>query len=342
MNFRALQAKPYSLRALEAKPILEQMLLRGFTTVRDAGGADRGLAMAVENGLINGPRIYYSGRVISQTGGHGDVAARSQETPICACGAMTSFFSHVVDGPDAVRAAVRKELKNGATQIKFMASGGVASASDPLLSLQFSAEELAAGCGAASDWGSYSMAHAYSPDAIIRSVTAGVRSIEHGNLLDVTSAELMAQRDAFLVPTLVTYQAMQDQAEALNLPSYLVTKNADVITAGLRSLEIAKTAGVSIGFGTDLLGELHQYQSREFAIRSQVLSPLEIIRSATTTNAELLRAEGSLGCLDVGATADLLLVQGNPLEDIRLLAEPGENLRFIVKAGKIILNRLPE
>jgi len=210
------------------------------------------------------------------------------------------------------------------------------------MSLQLSVAELEAGCGAASDWGSYAMAHAYSPAAISRAVRAGVRSIEHGNLLDADTARLMREHGAYLVPTLVTYHAMQEQADTFKLPVYLVRKNAEVITAGLEALAIARTAGLKTGFGTDLLGELHDFQSREFSIRAEVLSPLEIIQSATTTNAELLNSSGKLGSLKAGAKGDILALAGNPLEDLSILAEPDKHLDLIVKEGAVFRDRLSD
>lgn len=338
MDLSTLAGKPMTLHAFEAGKLLEGMLSRGFTTVRDAAGADWGLAAAVERGLIKGPRIFFSGRSISQTGGHGDLRPQWEDPPICACGAHSELISHIVDGVDAVRTAVRTELRRGAHQIKLMASGGVASPSDPLLSLQMSHEEMKVASDEARDWGTYTMAHAYSPDAIRRAVEAGVRSIEHGNLLDKDVARLMAKQGAFLVPTLVTYHTLHELGRDAGFPEVSLAKLADVLHAGLESLEIAKRAGVEMGFGTDLLGHAHAQQCREFEIRSEVLSPLELIRSATTINAALLNQTGTLGTLREGATADLILVDGNPLENIAVLAQPEVHLKLVVKDGVVAHN----
>jgi imidazolonepropionase-like amidohydrolase len=316
------------------------MLQRGFTTVRDAGGADWGLAQAVEAGLVAGPRLFFSGRVLSQTGGHGDFRPRAEPSSLCACQVHSSYFSHVADGVDAVRTAAREELRRGAHQVKIMASGGVASPTDPIWNLQYSEGEMAAIVEEARGWRTYAMAHAYTPDAIARAVRAGVRTIEHGNLIDAASAALVKERGAYLVPTLVTYFMIQEFGRALRFPEASLRKVNDVLDAGLASLEIAKRAGVPMGFGTDLLGETHEHQSREFGIRAKVLAPAEILRSATLVNAEILGRPGELGVVAPGALADLLVVDGNPLADVSILEGQGERLRAILKAGRFHKNQL--
>ena len=336
MNLAAMTQAPPTLVAFEAGRVLEGMLRRGFTTVRDAGGADYGLAEAVERGLVAGPRIFYSGRVLSQTGGHGDFRSRGEPPPACACHIHTTGFAHVADGVDAVRKAAREELRRGAFQVKIMASGGVASPSDPIWNLQYSEDEMRAIVEEAAGWRTYAMAHAYTPEAIRRAVDAGVRSIEHGNLIDRPTAGHMAEAGAFLVPTLVTYFAIDELGRKLGFPAVSQAKVKDVLDAGLASLEIAREAGVRIGFGTDLLGETHDQQSREFAIRARALPPLEILRSATLVNAELLGRPGELGVVAPGALADLLLVDGNPLADVAPLADPERHLRAVVKAGALV------
>lgn len=340
MDLAALERKPVTLVANEARLVLEGMLARGFTSVRDAGGADWGLAQAVERGLIAGPRLFFSGRVLSQTGGHGDFSPRDDREQLCACAIKTSGFSHVADGVDAVRKAAREELRRGATQVKIMASGGVASPSDPIWNLQYSEEEMRTIVEEARSWRTYAMAHAYTPEAIARAVRSGVRTIEHGNLIDAATARLMAERGAFLVPTLVTYFKIDELGRALGFPAVSQRKVKDVLDAGLASLEIARDAGVPMGFGTDLLGETHAHQSQEFAIRARVLAPLEILRSATLVNAEILGRRGELGVVAPGALADLLLVDGDPLADVSLLAEPEKHLALVMKGGSVVRSRL--
>ena len=342
MDLSAMGRKAPTLVAHEAGRIMEDMLRRGFTTVRDAGGADWGLAQAVERGLIRGPRLFYSGRVLSQTGGHGDFrvqAGQGLEAPLCACAIATDGFAHVADGVAAVRKAAREELRHGATQLKLMASGGVASPRDPIWNVQYSIEEMQAIVEEAAGWRTYAMAHAYTPEAVSRAVRAGVRTIEHGNLIDRGTAELMAEHDAFLVPTLVTYFAIDEMGRSLGFPEVSLRKLQDVLRAGLGSLEIARDCGVEMGFGTDLLGETHDQQNREFAIRAEVLPPLEIIRSATTVNARILGRSSEIGTVSPGARADLLVVNGNPLEDIALLAEPETGIDMVISGGEVVHER---
>jgi imidazolonepropionase-like amidohydrolase len=341
MNLAAMTSRPVTLVAHEAGRILAGMLRRGFTTVRDAGGADYGLAQAVERGLIDGPRLFYAGRVLSQTGGHGDFTPREDAPRLCACHIHTSGFSHVADGVAAVRKAAREELRRGASQVKIMASGGVASPSDPIWNLQYSAEEMRAIVEEAAGWRSYAMAHAYTPEAIRRAVDAGVRTIEHGNLIDRATAEHMQRKGAYLVPTLVTYFAIDELGRKLGFPAVSQAKVKDVLGQGLASLEIARAAGVAMGFGTDLLGETHDQQSREFEIRGRVLPPAEVIRSATVVNAAILNRTGELGVVAPGALADLLVVDGDPLTNLALLAEPEKHLAAIVKGGRFVVNRIP-
>ena len=340
MNLAAMAQRPLTLVAIEAAKVLEGMLRRGFTSVRDAGGADRGMAQAVERGLITAPRLFYSGRALSQTGGHGDFGPLEDTPALCACAIRSSGISHVADGVSAVRKAAREELRRGAHQVKIMASGGVASPSDPIWNVQYSGEEMRAIVEEAQSWRTYALAHAYTPEAISRAVEAGVRSIEHGNLLDAATAARMREAGAYLVPTLVTYFAIDELGRALGFPAASVAKVKDVLDAGLASLEIAKAAGIPMGFGTDLLGETHEQQSREFSIRAQVLSPAEILRSATVVNAEILNRSGELGVISPGSLADLLVVDGDPLENLSLLEEQGKYLPVIMKGGQLFVNRL--
>ena len=330
---------PNAFVLLRTIPILEQMLMRGFTTVRDAGGAERALADAVETGLAVGPRLFVSGRALSQTGGHGDFRARSDYLEIldaCACGFRIGSIARVVDGVDAVRKAVREELQMGAHQIKIMASGGVASPTDPIDALGYSTEEIRAIVAEAAARHTYVMAHAYTPEAIIRAVECGVRTIEHGNLVDAEAAGVMARHGAFAVPTLVTYRALVEQGPALGLPPDSVAKAHGVLKRGLQSLRILQDAGVKIGFGSDLLGDAHIRQNEEFLIRSEVQTPQQVLASATTVAAEVLRMQGQLGVVAEGAIADLLVLEGNPLESLQALSRPDESLRLIVKDGVIV------
>jgi imidazolonepropionase-like amidohydrolase len=330
-----LGERPTSLVTLQAARVLEGMLQRGFTTIRDAGGADGGLAQAVEEGLVQGPRIFPSGQALSQTGGHGDLRPRTRSVSVvaCACCEGGAGLARIADGVAECRRAARDELRKGATQIKIMASGGVASPYDPVWNLQYSEEEVRAIVEEARAWRTYVMAHAYTPEAIRRSIDFGVRSIEHGNLIDEATADHVAGAGAFVVPTLVTFDAMHRFGRELGFPEVSLAKLGDVREAGLRSLEVLQAAGVRIGFGTDLLGPMHRHQSREFVIRAEAMAPFDIIRSATTVNAELLNRSDEIGVVAPGARADLIAIAGDPLADIALLDGQGEHLTHIMKDG---------
>src|SRR5262252_13374 len=324
---------PVTLLTLQAARVLEGVLQRGFTTIRDAAGADGGLAEAVGAGLVRGPRIFPAGMALSQTGGHGDSRPRTQSVVTCACCEGGINLSRIADGVAECRRAARDELRKGATQIKIMASGGVASPYDPIWNLQYSEEEVRAIVEEAQAWRTYVMAHAYSPEAIRRSIDFGVRSIEHGNLIDRATAEHVAGAEAFVVPTLATYDALHRHGREFGFPEVSMAKLAEVREAGLGSLEILQSAGVKIGYGTDLLGPMHRYQSREFVIRAEAMAPFDIIRSATIVNAELLNRAAELGIVAPGAVADLIAVDGDPLADISLLDGQGERITHIMKGG---------
>jgi imidazolonepropionase-like amidohydrolase len=340
VNIRNLESVPLTLMTARAASLLKAMLDRGFTTVRDTGGADWGLRDAVAQGLIAGPRMFIAGQAIGPTGGHSDARRRTDYGMSCRCCNVLRFCMGLADGADSVRAAVREQLRQGADQVKIMVSGGVASPYDPLDSRQFSLAEIAAAVEEADAFGKYVQAHAYTPEAIQRAVSQGVRTIEHGNLIDDKCARLMKQKGAYLVANLVTYYAMKERASQFGLSAELLAKNELVIDGGLRSLEICKRAGVKVGFGSDLLGQLQVEQSREFLLRREVLSPIEIIRQATLVGAEILRMKDRLGVPRPGAIADLLVVDGNPLRKLELLTGQGRHLPVIMKAGRLHKNRL--
>jgi len=340
VNISRLADVPLTLMAARAGPLMRAMLDRGFTTVRDTGGADWGIREAVETGQMVGPRLFIAGQSLSQTGGHGDFRLRTEGEQACQCCSGVHLISRIVDGVPQMLHAVRDELRKGADHIKLMVSGGVASPRDPLEATQFTREEISAAVGEATAWGKYVCAHAYGTDAILRAVECGVRTIEHGNFVDAATAKLMRERGAFIVPTLVAYDAMKRRGRDFGLPPVSLEKNERVLAAGLRSLEICKSAGVPIAFGSDLLGQLQDDQSREFLIRGEALTPLEVIRSATLVNAQLLRREGELGTVRPGALADLLVVDGNPLRDLGLFQDQGAHLTAIMNGGRFHKNLL--
>jgi imidazolonepropionase-like amidohydrolase len=345
INLGVMTQLPQATIVLRSLPILRGMLRRGFTTVRDAGGADHALKQAVEEGMdgaVVGPRLFVSGAPLSPTGGHGDFRPRSDRLqPVSACGCHRIASTRVVDGVDNVRLAVREQLQMGVDQIKIMSSGGVASPTDPVNALGYSLAETRAIVDEAAARHTYVLAHAYTAEAITRAVQCGVRSIEHGNLVDDAAARLMAERGAYAVPTLVTYEALADEGGKLGLPPESVEKIELVREAGLRSLEIFQRAGVKMGFGTDLLGQSHRLQSDEFRIRAQVQSNADVLRSATVVGAEIVGMAGRLGQLVPGALADLLVVDGDPLADLSCLAGQGERIALVMKAGRVCFNALP-
>jgi imidazolonepropionase-like amidohydrolase len=251
-----------------------------------------------------------------------------------------AFCMEIADGPDAVRQATREQIRQGADQVKIMVSGGVASPYDPLDSRQYSLDEIAAAVEEADAFGKYTQAHAYTPVAIQRAIAQGVRTIEHGNLIDAASAKMMAKKGAYLVANLVAYYAMKERAKEFGMAKDMLEKNDMVIDGGLRSLEICKRAGVKVGYGSDLLGQLMVDQSREFLLRSEVLSPIEIIRQATLVGAEVVRMEGKLGCVAPGAFADLIVVDGNPAKDLGLFQHQGARIPAIMKGGRFFKNAL--
>jgi imidazolonepropionase-like amidohydrolase len=340
MRIMALEEVPPTLATAKASMVLKSMLDRGFTSIRDAAGSDWGLKEAVARGFLAGPRLFISGRALTQTGGHGDFRRRTDNIIPCSCSHALHMTSRIADGVDAVLHAVRDEMRKGADQIKVMVSGGVASPNDPLESCQYSAEELTAICEEAARWGTYVLAHAYTAEAISHAAMCGVRSIEHANLIDATAASLLAEKGAYVVPTLVTYEALDRCGEELGLTSTMLDKLAVVRKTGLDSLAICRDAGVKIGFGTDLLGSTHDDQSREFLIRAEVQPAHEVIDSATRIGAEILCRKGELGVIAPGAIADLLVIDGNPLEDLGLLQDQGRHLLVIMKDGHFHKNLL--
>jgi imidazolonepropionase-like amidohydrolase len=335
----ALGAEPKSLNTARAAKALRAMLDRGFTSIRDAAGSDWGLKAAVEQGLFWGPRLFIAGRALSQTGGHGDLRARV-ESEGCACGSMLHLSSCIADGVDEVRKAVREQLRLGADQIKVMISGGVTSPNDPLGHSQYSEAELTVIVEEAQRWGKYVMAHAYTAEAIQHGLNCRVRSFEHANLIDAATAASVASAGAFVVPTLSTYAALSAERASLALSDAMVAKLDHVLEAGQRAIDICKTANVQLGFGTDLLGEMQKQQSNEFRLRGALQPAVDVLRSATSVNAALLQQKGVLGEISVGACADIIVVDGNPLNQLSLLEGQGEHICVIMKGGSIYKNTL--
>lgn len=335
-SFGGSSAFPDSLVAARAAKSMHNMLMRGFTTVRDAGGADFGLVAALEEGSLIGPRLVICGKALSQTGGHGDFRGQFDERPVGSHERRLGSVARIADGESNVRLAVREQIKGGAKFIKVMANGGIASPTDPIHFLGFSRAELKAIVEEAEMAGIYVAGHLYTDAAIRRFIECGGHSVEHGNLVTPETADLMQQQGAFAVPTLSAFEAVAEEGASLGMPEESLAKVESVRRSGLASLEIFRNAGVKMAYGTDLLGPLQRHQSREFIIRSQVLTSAEILRSATIIGAELLGMEKEIGQLKVGAFADLIAVDGNPLENLEILGGQGEKIPFVMKGGTIV------
>ena len=336
-----LALQPASLVGAQASQILREMLQRGFTTVRDAAGADFGLQEAVARGLYEGPRLFIAGHPISQTGGHADMRPKGVggQGMFCSCAGL-GLVGAIADGVGEVRRAVREQVRNGANHIKIMAGGGVSSPTDPIDGTQFSVEELRAAVEEAEAANLYALAHAYSPRAVTRAVQAGVRSIEHGNLIDEATARIMKTHGTYLVPTLSTYAALADEGQRLGWSQAMLDKLQSVQSRGLHAVKLARAEGVPVVFGTDLLGHMHARQSGEFMLRAAALSPVEVLQSATITAARLMGQEGSIGQIVAGAWADLLVMEGEPTQDLALLADPVRGIRLLMQAGRTVRSSL--
>jgi imidazolonepropionase-like amidohydrolase len=335
-----LDRMPMSLLSQHAARLLEQALLRGFTTVRDAGGGDIGLAIAIEKGLIKGPRLFFSGKAISQTGGHGDIRPPERVEP-CNCG-YSGAMSTVADGVDGVRKAVREQLRKGATQIKIYMSGGVVSPACPIWMPQFSEEEVRVAVQEAATRRTYVMAHCHTDDRARACVQYGVRSIEHGTEITATTARLIADSPAYVVPTLSVIAVVHNHGKELGLSPASLDKAHGLYERALASLENCVRAGVKLGFGTDLLGDYHSRQGGEFQLRGDASKSIDVLRSATSINAEILQRPKELGCIAPGAFADMIVLRGDPMKDLSLFADSDKNIPLIVRGGEVIKNTLDE
>ncbi|KQN74833.1 amidohydrolase family protein [Devosia sp. Leaf64] len=330
---------PASLAALRAVRVMDEALHRGFTTLRDLGGADYGLVRAVNEGVIAGPRLVICGKGLTTTGGHADLRNRTDDRPGLFSDRLGSM-GLIVDGVDNVRAACRTMIKEGANFIKVMANGGVSSPNDPIHSIQYSRDEILAMVEEADNAGLYVAAHVYTDRSIARCVELGVHSLEHCNLIEPDTARMAAEKGCIAVPTLVAYDALALEGEAHGLGAAEFAKIDIVRKGGLRSLEVMRDAGLPMAFGSDLLGQLRKYHCMEFDLLAKVLTPQEIIQSATVIGARLCRLEGQVGVIAEGAFADLLIVDGNPLSDISLLQDDGAHMPLIMANGRVIKNVL--
>lgn len=327
-----------SLLVIRTLKVMKETLDQGFTTARDAGGIDPGFREAVAQGLVPGPRLFVAGRALSQTGGHGDFRLPTEHYPPVEHPA--GLATGVYDGVDAVRRAAREQLRQGVDHIKVMAGGGAMSPSDEIDTSQYSLEELQAAVFEAESAGKYVSAHCYSVRSILNSIAAGIRSIEHGNLLNESAAQAIKEAGAFLVPTMVTYEMISRMGKDLGVPENNVRKINEARERSLEGLDIAHRVGVKIASGSDLLGPMQCYKGMELELKSQVLGPMGAIVASTKTNAELLRREKDLGTIEPGKLADLILVDGDPLQDIAVFQEYQEKITLIMQGGRLYKNLL--
>lgn len=333
VNLEQTAVLPPAVYVLKTTQNLETDLSLGFTTLRDAGGLDWGFKQAIAQGLIKGPRLLLSVNMLTQSGGHGDKRgiAREQNVPRNSIG----MYPEICDGPDEVRKAAREALRRGADVIKVMADGGVASPTDKLGQWQFEVDELEAAVRVARAAGTHVMAHCYADQAITNCVEAGVKTIEHGNLMGRATAELMAARGAYLVPTLTVLYVLAEYGESAGFDATMMAKLKQVVPRALEGLEQAYKAGVKIGSGSDIIGPFQYMKGRELSIKAEIMSPMEAIVSATRTNAEMLDLGDRLGTVASGKLADLIVVDGNPLKDLGLFEHDRHGVVLVMKEGDI-------
>jgi imidazolonepropionase-like amidohydrolase len=336
-------ASPAAEIAIASASYLRNCLIDGYTTIREAGGANHATARLLAEGHIIGPRLFYSGKALTQTGGGADFRTPDEEIDPCGHVGPFSNMSVIADGTDEVRKAAREELRKGATQIKLFASGGVVfPAEGHATRYEFSDAELRAAVEEAAARDTYVMAHVYTDEGVQRCLKAGVRSIEHANFVTEKTVAMMAECGAFYVPTFISLVQRVESAAETHLPAAIVDNLRRTIERGRQVYAWARKHKVPIGFGTDLWGpEAQKSQLREFEMRRDMDTPADILRSATVTNAELLMEKGRLGVIAEGARADLLVVEGDPLADLGVLMAPQKHLKLIMKDGVVYKNELP-
>lgn len=336
-SLAAAFGNPDSVSLLRQPYVCAQMLHRGFTSIRDCGGAHAAIKEAIEDGVFQGPRLFIAGHALSQSGGHADFRGKHDHS--ACCGGHATGIGRVCNGVPQCMQAVREEIRTGSDFIKIMGSGGVSSPTDKITHLQFTPEEIRAMVECARNAGTYVTAHAYTSEAIRHCINNGVKGIEHGNFLDAETAAMMVEKGVYLTPTLITYDQMASPKWQGFLPPSEASKNIEVLDAGLKALKIASDAGVKICFGTDLLGPLGAAQTHEFNLRSKVLSSIEVLRSATLNPAQMFGREDSLGQVKEGFEADLLILAANPLQDVTILDKPESYVKAVMKEGRVYKSR---
>jgi imidazolonepropionase-like amidohydrolase len=313
-----------------------QSLDAGFTTVRDVGGIDRGMADVVAKGKVRGPRILQSGPVQCQTGGHGHLGPEWAPTSLWDRHSIPGLrcLSLLSDGPDEMRKNVREAFRRGADFIKMCVTGGVLSTTDELTDTQLTVEEIAVAVQEASARGTYVTVHAHNNDGIRNAVRAGVKCVEHGSQIDEATAALMAAHGVAHVPTFAVDEQFDDPSSP-GLPPGIAERNAILVRSAVEAVHLSRAAGVTVGLGSDLLGPDQSRRGRELVIRAEIETPMLALRSATQINAQILRINDQTGTIEVGKVADLTGFAGDPLEHPKLFGEP-ESVALVIKAGRVV------
>lgn len=335
-NMHRLDSMTMPMKVAHAARLLKGALHRGFTTVRDPAGGEIGLQLAIQQGLFEGPRYFHGGKALSQTGGHGDMRPGDAAEDLCGCAANFTF-AEVVDGVDAVRKFCRNELRKGADHIKVFISGGVASPTDPVWMPQYTDEEIEAAVYEAGTRRKYVVAHCHSDEGARRCLKTGIRSIDHCTMISEETAKAIvaAEGKAYAVPTMAVIEQIVRHGEALGMFEESLVKAREVHQMAYRSLEYLYRNGARVGLGTDLFEEhFHPMQNQEFSFRADIVKPIDLLRSATSINAEIMQKSGQVGCIAPGAYADLLVIDGNPLDDIHLMSAPDKHFAMIMKGGE--------
>ena len=341
-NMSVLDTMTMPLKVAHAARLLKGTLHRGYTTVRDPAGGEIGLQLAINQGLMEGPRFFHGGKALSQTGGHGDMRPSHHADDFCGCAANFTF-AEVVDGVDAVRVFCRNELRKGADHIKVFISGGVASPTDPVWMPQYTDEEIEAAVQEAASRRKYVVAHCHSDEGARRCLKTGVRSIDHCTMITEETAKLIKQAEgrAYAVPTMAVIEQIVQHGEELGMYEESMAKAREVHAMAYKSVEYLYRNGARLGMGTDLFEErYHPMQNREFEFRADIVKPIDQLRSATSINAEIMQKSGEIGCIAPGAYADLIAIEGNPVEDIHLMTQPDENFSMIMKGGDFVRRRI--
>jgi len=337
-NMQVLDNMTMPQKVAHAARLLRGTLHRGYTTVRDPAGGEIGLQLAINQGLMEGPRFFHGGKALTQTGGHGDMRPAHHADDLCGCAANFTF-AEVVDGVDAVRVFCRNELRKGADHIKVFISGGVASPTDPVWMPQYTDEEIEAAVHEANTRRKYVVAHCHSDEGARRCLKTGVRSIDHCTMITEETAGLIKEAEgrAYAVPTLAVLEQIIQHGKELGMYEESMAKAREVHTMAYNSVEYLYRKGARMGMGTDLFEErYHPMQNREFEFRADIVKPIDQLRSATSINAEIMQKSGEVGCIAPGAYADLISIEGNPLENIHLMAKPDENFSMIMKGGEFV------